>query len=101
MPRDNELPARDTDPDALLKKAKRMAMHVYNVNATREIYPPITEDQIVIVWFSKVLQNWKAMVTTTVPLESAYFEVTYNGDKNETYVDMYFKHSNTVITRLD
>jgi len=89
------------DPDEFLKKAKRLAMDVYNTSPTSQRFQPITEDQVFVVWFSKTLQNWKAMVSTTVPNDSAYFEVTHNGDKDETYVDLYYKHSNTVITRLD
>ena len=87
----------ETDPDEFLKKAKRLAMDVYNTEAERSRYPLITEDQVFVVWFAKTLQNWKALVSTTLPLDSSYFEVTYNGDERETYVDMYFKHSNTVV----
>jgi hypothetical protein len=89
------------DPDEFLKKAKRMAMHVYNTSPASQRYQPITEDQVFVVWFAKTLQHWKAMVSTTVTNDTAYLEVTHNGDKDETYVDLYYKHSNTVITRLD
>jgi hypothetical protein len=100
MPRDAERPGREQDPDQYIKKAKRLAMDVYNHTSERNMYPPLTEDQVFVVWFSKTLQNWKAMVSTTVPLDSAYFEITHNGATEETYVDMYFKHSNTVYTRF-
>ena len=43
-----------------------------------------------IVWFCKTLQNWKTLVSTDV-ISDVYWEVTHNGDKNETYVDTYFK----------
>jgi hypothetical protein len=97
MPRNTERPT-GSDPDQYIKKAKRLAMDVYNHTAARSMYPPLTEDQVFVVWFSKTLKNWKAMVSTTVPLDSAYFEITHNGETEETYVDMYFKHSNTVYT---
>jgi Family of unknown function (DUF6275) len=99
MSKGDELTAHD--PDAFLKMAKRFAMEVYNLSPASQRFQPITEDQVYVVWFSKTLQNWKALVSTTVPNDSAYFEVTYNGDKDETYVDLYYKHSNTVINRLD
>lgn len=35
----------------------------------------------IVVWFSKTLQNWKALVSTNVS-DGMYYEVTYNGDKN-------------------
>lgn len=42
-----------------------------------------------VVWFSKTLQNWKALVSGVHIKE--YIEVTYNGDKKEIYVDVYKK----------
>lgn len=45
-----------------------------------------------VVWFSKTLQNWKALVSGVHIKE--YIEVTYNGDKQETYVDVYQKACN-------
>jgi hypothetical protein len=85
------------DPDEFLKKAKRLAMDVYNTDPEHRLYPYITEDQAYIVWFSKTLQHWKALVSTTVPLDSTYIEVTYNGDKRETYVDLYIKHRHVTV----
>ncbi|MGL5916208.1 MAG: DUF6275 family protein [Culicoidibacterales bacterium] len=50
-------------------------------------------EEVFVVWFSKTLQNWKALVATKNT--HLYFEVTHNGNANETYVDMYDKVSNT------
>lgn len=47
-----------------------------------------------VPWFSKTLQNWKAMVATDLPDDGLYFEMTYNGDKRETYLDAYRKFDN-------
>ena len=52
-----------------------------------------SEDDIYIVWFCKVLQNWKALVSTTLP-DGMYYEVSYNGDKAECYLDAYKKFQN-------
>ena len=52
-------------------------------------------DDVFIVWISKVLQNNKAMLSTTM-LGSPYYEITYNGDKDEFYIDKYMKESNRV-----
>lgn len=57
---------------------------------------PLPLKDIYVVWFAKTLQNWKAIVSTNVRDDRIY-EVTYNGDKKETYLDAYVKHSNTVI----
>lgn len=48
---------------------------------------------VYVVWFTKTLQNWKALVTTTLP-DGMYYEVTYNGDKREAYIDAYKKFDN-------
>ena len=50
----------------------------------------------VLVWFSKTLQNWKALVSTTVS-DGMYYEITHNGDKGETYLDAYKKWDNQCI----
>lgn len=51
-----------------------------------------------IVWFTKSLQNWKAMVIEMhTVFDGYYYEVTYNGDKKEAYIDVYKKQDNIVI----
>lgn len=49
-----------------------------------------------VVWFCKTLQNWKAIVAGRDFDE--FIEVTHNGDKNETYVDIYIKVTNVCVT---
>lgn len=56
----------------------------------------ITTDDVYIVWFCKTLQNWKALVSTTLT-DGMYYELTHNGDKNETYVDAYKKWENFTV----
>ncbi len=51
-----------------------------------------------VVWFSKTLQNWKALVGTNNG-DSRYYEVTYDGDRQVAYVDTYIKVSNNEIGR--
>jgi hypothetical protein len=52
--------------------------------------------EVYIVWFCKTLQNWKALVCTTLK-DGQYFEVTHNGDLRETYIDTYVKTENRKI----
>ena len=56
----------------------------------------ITVDDVYVVWFCKTLQNWKALASTTVP-DGMYYELTYNGDKDEMYLDAYKKCENRCI----
>ena len=56
----------------------------------------ITIDDVFVVWSCKALQNNKALVSTTVS-DGMYYEITHNGDKNETYVDAYKKWENFVV----
>lgn len=57
----------------------------------------IKENNVYIVWQVKALQNWKALLSTTL-LDGMYYELTYNGDKKELYVDCYKKWENFVVT---
>ena len=57
----------------------------------------ITIDDIYVVWSVKALQNWKALISTTLP-DGMYYELTYNGDKDELYLDAYKKFDNVKIS---
>lgn len=49
-----------------------------------------------IVWKCKILQNWKYLISSTLP-DGMYYELTYNGDKHEWYFDAYKKFENRCI----
>ena len=53
----------------------------------------ITTDEVYVVWFCKTLQNWKCLLSTSVP-DGMYYEVTYNGSTVEIYLDAYKKFDN-------
>lgn len=55
----------------------------------------LKEEDVFIVWSCKTLQNNKALVSTTVS-DGMYYELTYNGDKKELYLDAYKKLENKV-----
>lgn len=52
--------------------------------------------EIFTVWKCKILQNWKYLVSSTLP-DGMYYELTYNGDKKEWYLDAYKKFENVCI----
>lgn len=67
---------------------------VHNYIVTRlEKTDPDPNFSVYVVWFAKTLENWKALISTTLP-DGMYYEVTYNGSKNETYLDSYKKFDN-------
>lgn len=51
---------------------------------------------VFVVWSCKTLQNNKALLSTTL-IDGMYYEITYNGDKNEFYLDAYKKIENKCI----
>lgn len=56
----------------------------------------ITEDDVFVVWMCKTLQNSKALLSTTL-FDGMYYELTYNGDKKDLYVDAYKKWENFAV----
>lgn len=57
----------------------------------------ISVEDIHIVWYAWILGNQKALLTTPGNSDGLYFEVTFNKDKNEFYLDRYKKQSNVRI----
>lgn len=53
-------------------------------------------EDIYVVWSCKTLRNNKILVSTSIS-DGRYCEFTRNGDKHETYFDMYIKEENRVI----
>ena len=85
------------------EQARKILNALLDKYAENGIYLPdytdgkkITEDDVFIVWMCKTLQNNKALVSTT-PFDGMYYELTYNGDKNELYFDAYKKWENKCI----
>ena len=56
----------------------------------------IPEFDVYTVWKCKALQNWKFLISSTL-LDGMYYEVTFNGDKKEWYLDAYKKFENVVV----
>lgn len=82
--------------DEFLKLVKKIIVDYFNAHTDKTDHKSITEDDVFIVWSCKALQNNKALASTTVS-DGMYYEITYNGDKKETYVDAYKKWENFVV----
>ena len=79
-----------------MKLSKRIVVDYFNSHADKTDGKQITEDDVFVVWSCKALQNNKALLSTTVS-DGMYYEITHNGDKQETYVDAYKKWENFVV----
>ena len=78
------------------KLVKKIVADYTNVHLDKTDNKRITEDDVFIVWSCKVLQNNKALASTTL-FDGMYYEITHNGDKGEIYVDAYKKWENFVV----
>lgn len=75
--------------------AKEAVLNTYNKGREKDDCIRST-DELYVVWLCKVLQNNKALLSSQHN-DGLYYEVTYNGDKKEMYVDEYKKETNVVI----
>ena len=57
---------------------------------------PVPDFELYIVWKCKTLQNWKYLISSTLS-DGMYYELTFNGDKQEWYLDAYKKFENRCI----
>lgn len=65
----------------------------YVTNQYNDVMPDF---DVYIVWKCKTLQNWKYLLSTTL-IDDMYYELTYNGDHEEWYLDAYKRIENKVI----
>lgn len=79
-----------------MKLIKEIVRDYTNEHIDKTDKMQITVDDVYVVWFCKTLQNWKVLASTTVP-DGMYYELTYNGDKDEMYLDAYKKFENRCI----
>ena len=77
--------------DNMMDKAKKVVINYFNSRVDKTDNVILTDDDVYIVWFSKTLQNWKALVSTTIS------DGMYNGNARETYLDAYKKWENKCI----
>lgn len=84
----------------LKKQFMKIVVDYYNNHVDVTDSKTLTEDDVYIVWYCKTLQNCKALLSTTVS-DGMYYEITYNGDKKEFYLDAYKKWQNVCIKEVE
>ena len=72
-----------------IKKSKDIVLGYLNMTDK-------SPDEVYVVWSCKTLQNKKVILSTDL-VKGILFEITYNGDKDETYIDVYKKEKNYVV----
>lgn len=72
---------------------KEKVVEYFNEKVEKTDNTKITIDDVFVVWYCKTLQNAKVLLSTVVS-DGMYYELTYNGDKNELYLDAYKKWEN-------
>lgn len=85
------------DTAIFTSKAKQAVADYFNNNVdVTEKFKINPKQDVFIVWYCKTLQNSKAMLSTNVS-DGMYYEFTWNGDKEEGYLDAYKKFKNVVV----
>lgn len=83
-------------------EAKRAVVEYHNARAAetttmdKPVETYVTINDVYTIWFAKTLQNWKAIASTTIP-NGRIYEITYDGDKHQMYIDVYEKKDNLVV----
>ena len=76
-----------------VKFCKKQVANYTNDHLDKTDNKVITEEDVFVVWLCKTLQNNKALLSTTL-FDGMYYEVTYNGNNDEAYIDAYKKWEN-------
>ena len=79
-----------------VEKCKKIVARYYNEHTDGDMILP---EDVYVVWLCRELGNNKALLSTPAP-DGMYYEITYNGAKNEAYVDAYKKKTKHMWTRI-
>lgn len=75
----------------MIEKAKALVWDY--IKAHIDPTNPDAESTIFVIWQCQVLQNFKCLISATLP-HGMYFELTYDGDRETWYFDAYRKIEN-------
>lgn len=86
--------------DKFLEICKEKVIEYFNNRSDKTDIVRINKDDVFVVWNCKTLQNNKALLSTTIS-DGMYYELTYNGDKKELYMDAYKKWQNICFREVE
>lgn len=82
------------DINNFLSTCKQLVADYTNENLDKsDSHQGIQPYDVYVVWSCKTLQHAKALLSTPLP-DGMYYEITFNGDKDEIYFDAYKKFHN-------
>lgn len=81
----------------MIERAKALVLEYINKHIDHS--NPNAKPSIFVVWESHVLQNYKCMIATTLPVGMC-FQLTYDGDADCWYLDVYRKIDNQEIVEV-
>lgn len=84
------------DFNIFLDKCKSIVAEYTNEHLDKSDKKEISVADVFVVWYCKTLKNAKALLSTTL-FDGMYYEITYNGEKEELYLDAYKKFENRCI----
>jgi hypothetical protein len=67
------------------EKAKQIVIDYYNEHVEKTDNKKLTESEVFIVWFSKTLQNWKALISTTIVEQNETVKMRGSADYKERF----------------
>lgn len=76
--------------EEFLLNAKKLVIKNYNDHRNSRNLPSLAISDVDVVWFTKAAGNLKASITSQLA-KGLLWEVTYNGQKSEVYLDTYKK----------
>lgn len=79
-----------------IERAMEEVTKYWNERSEKTENARMDKDDLYVVWSCKTLQHNKALISSFFP-DGMYYEVTYNGDKKEFYLDAYKKWENVCI----
>lgn len=81
----------------MIERAKKIVRGWVNDHLDKGEPAPVFD--VFVVWQCKALQNWKFLLSTTLP-DGMYYELTFNGDDGVWYFDAYKKFANKTIATV-
>lgn len=81
---------------AFIAKCQEVVAEYNNENRVDPFSEIINPQDVYVVWSCKTLQNAKVLMSTPAT-DGMYYELTYNGDKQQIYFDAYKKVTNIAI----